>query len=63
VNGLPGEAVARPYISTHDGHAPHLHYADENADVVTRVKAVTAAGIAIRARRVRPRPARPVCGP
>jgi predicted RNA-binding Zn ribbon-like protein len=46
VNGLLGEAVARPYISTHDGHAPHLHYADENADVVTRVKAVTAAGIA-----------------
>ena len=46
VNGLLRESVSRPYISTHDGHAPHLHYVDEDADVVARVKAVTAAGIA-----------------
>jgi predicted RNA-binding Zn ribbon-like protein len=47
VNALLAETATRPYVSTHDGQPPHLHYADENADVVTRVHAVTAAGVAI----------------
>ncbi|GIH97446.1 CGNR zinc finger domain-containing protein [Planobispora siamensis] len=47
VNRLLADAAARPYVSTHDGQPPHLHYADENADVVTRVRAVTAAGLAL----------------
>jgi len=47
VNRLLTDAAARPYVSTHDGQPPHLHYADENADVVTRVRAVTAAGLAL----------------
>ncbi|MBA2309385.1 MAG: CGNR zinc finger domain-containing protein [Pseudonocardiales bacterium] len=45
-NKLLAEAAASPYVSTHDGQPPHLHYADEHADVVTRVRAVTAAGLA-----------------
>ncbi|MGW0842707.1 CGNR zinc finger domain-containing protein [Streptomyces sp. NPDC002787] len=47
VNRLLTDAAARPYVSTHDGQPPHLHYADENADVVTRVRAATAAGLAL----------------
>ncbi len=46
VNVLLGEAAARPFLSTHDGQAPHLHYADEQADVVTRVSATTIASLA-----------------
>jgi hypothetical protein len=45
VNRLLTDAAARPYMSTHDGQPPHLHYADEKADVVTRVRASTAAGL------------------
>ncbi|MFF3767524.1 CGNR zinc finger domain-containing protein [Streptomyces sp. NPDC001922] len=47
VNRLLADAAAGPYVSTHDGQAPHLHYADEDADVVTRVRAATAAGLAL----------------
>ncbi len=47
VNRLLSDAAARPYVSTHDGQLPHLHYADEDADVVTRVRATTAAGLAL----------------
>ncbi|MFE0200818.1 CGNR zinc finger domain-containing protein [[Kitasatospora] papulosa] len=47
VNQLLADAAAHPYVSTHDGQPPHLHYADENADVVTRVRAATAAGLAL----------------
>jgi len=47
VNGLLADVAARPYVSMHDGQPPHLHYADEHADVVTRVQAATAAGLAL----------------
>lgn len=47
VNELLAEATARPYVSTHGGRAPHLHYADEDDDVLTRVRATTAAGLAL----------------
>ncbi|WP_280424377.1 CGNR zinc finger domain-containing protein [Nocardia carnea] len=46
LNALLAETTSRPYISTHDGRAPHLHYAAENAPIDERVKAYTAAGLA-----------------
>lgn len=46
LNALLAETTSRPYISTHDGRAPHLHYAAEAAPVDERVKAYTAAGLA-----------------
>ncbi len=47
VNALLADAAAQPFVSTHDGQPPHLHYAAEDADVVTRVRASTAAGVAM----------------
>ncbi|MGH3432931.1 MAG: CGNR zinc finger domain-containing protein, partial [Thermocrispum sp.] len=46
LNALLAAAAARPYISQHDDRPPHLHFADERADVVARVRAYTAAGLA-----------------
>lgn len=46
LNALLAKTTSRPYISTHDGRAPHLHYSDETAPVVERVKAYTAFGLA-----------------
>ncbi|WP_328395913.1 CGNR zinc finger domain-containing protein [Nocardia sp. NBC_00416] len=46
LNALLAETTSRPYISTHDGRAPHLHYAAEHAPIEERVKAYTAAGLA-----------------
>ncbi|WP_067692757.1 CGNR zinc finger domain-containing protein [Nocardia jejuensis] len=46
LNGLLAETTSRPYISTHDGRAPHLHYSAEEAPTDERVKAYTAAGLA-----------------
>ncbi|GGL45741.1 CGNR zinc finger domain-containing protein [Nocardia jinanensis] len=46
INSLLAETTSRPYISTHDGRAPHLHYAAEDAPIDERVKAYTAAGLA-----------------
>ncbi|MCX4095950.1 CGNR zinc finger domain-containing protein [Nocardia sp. alder85J] len=46
LNALLAETTSRPYISTHDGRAPHLHYALEDAPLDERVKAYTAAGLA-----------------
>ncbi|MGW5382176.1 CGNR zinc finger domain-containing protein [Nocardia sp. NPDC003963] len=46
INALLAETTSRPYISTHDGRAPHLHYAAEDAPIDERVKAYTAAGLA-----------------
>lgn len=47
VNALLTDAAARPFVSTHDGRPPHLHYVAEDADVVSRVRATTAAGVAM----------------
>jgi len=47
VNALLADSASRPYVSCHDGRAPHLHYADEQAGTVARVKAFTAAGLAV----------------
>jgi predicted RNA-binding Zn ribbon-like protein len=46
VNGLLADSASRPYISCHDGRPPHIHYAHEHDDEVTRTKAFTAAGVA-----------------
>jgi predicted RNA-binding Zn ribbon-like protein len=46
VNELLAAASTAPYISTHDGHAPHLHYNAPDADPAGVIRAVTAAGLA-----------------
>ncbi|UGT38976.1 CGNR zinc finger domain-containing protein [Nocardia yamanashiensis] len=46
LNALLAKTAGRPYISTHDGRAPHLHYSDESAPIDERVKAYTAFGLA-----------------
>jgi predicted RNA-binding Zn ribbon-like protein len=46
LNALLAETTSRPHISTHDGRAPHLHYAAVDAPIDERVKAYTAAGLA-----------------
>lgn len=46
VNGLLSEAASRPYVTTHDGHGPHLHYSAPGADPAAHIRAVTAAGLA-----------------
>ncbi|HET6859543.1 MAG TPA: CGNR zinc finger domain-containing protein [Streptomyces sp.] len=46
VNDLLVEATIRPWVSTHDGLQPHLHFVPDSADVLSRVKAVTAGGLA-----------------
>ncbi|WP_410663805.1 CGNR zinc finger domain-containing protein [Amycolatopsis sp. lyj-84] len=46
VNALLHDSASKPYISTHDGKAPHLHYVDAHAGTVSRVRAYTAGGLA-----------------
>jgi predicted RNA-binding Zn ribbon-like protein len=46
VNALLAEAATKPYISTHDDRAPHLHFAPEHAPTPVRIRAFTAAGLA-----------------
>jgi hypothetical protein len=46
VNGLLRDSASQPYISQHDGRAPHIHYAPERDGEVARSKAFTAAGVA-----------------
>ncbi|MFE7801317.1 CGNR zinc finger domain-containing protein [Nocardia sp. NPDC057440] len=46
LNALLAETTSQPYISTHDGRKPHLHFARETAPIDERVKAYTAAGLA-----------------
>lgn len=46
INALLAAAASRPFVSRHDGLAPHLHYAGVENDVVSRIQARTAAGLA-----------------
>ncbi|WP_405839677.1 CGNR zinc finger domain-containing protein [Streptomyces platensis] len=46
VNDLLVAATIRPWVTTHDGLQPHLHFVPDSADVLSRVKAVTAGGLA-----------------
>ncbi|HSF97500.1 MAG TPA: CGNR zinc finger domain-containing protein [Ornithinibacter sp.] len=47
VNNLLAEGTSSAYLTTHDGLRPHLHFAAEVDDVASRVKAVTAGGLAL----------------
>ncbi len=47
VNALLLQGTTRAYLTTHDQLRPHLHFAPDEDDVVARVKAVTAGGLAI----------------
>lgn len=47
VNGLLDGGATRAYLTTHDALRPHLHFAADTDDVVARVKAVTAGGLAL----------------
>ncbi|MCX2950366.1 CGNR zinc finger domain-containing protein [Lentzea sp. NEAU-D7] len=46
LNDLLAQSSTTHYISTHDGRAPHLHYAREDEPTDVRLKAYTAAGMA-----------------
>jgi predicted RNA-binding Zn ribbon-like protein len=46
INDLLEAGASRPVVSRHGGRFPHLHYFPEHPDVVTRVRAQTAAGLA-----------------
>lgn len=46
VNDLLAAATIRPWVTTHDGLQPHLHFVPDSADLLSRVKAVTAGGLA-----------------
>lgn len=46
LNELLTVAATQIYISQHDGRPPHLHFANERAPLVDRIKAYTAGGLA-----------------
>lgn len=46
VNGLLAEVAGSLFVATHDGMPPHLHLVPDGSDVVTRVRSVTAGGLA-----------------
>jgi predicted RNA-binding Zn ribbon-like protein len=46
LNEVLADVAAPPYISQHDGRAPHFHYAEHDAPLVHRIKAYTAGGLA-----------------
>lgn len=47
INALLACGATRTYVTAHNGLRPHLHFASDDRDVVARVKAVTAGGLAI----------------
>lgn len=47
INALLDAGASRAYLTSHDQLRPHLHFASDDDDVVARVKAVTAGGLAI----------------
>ncbi|MFF8430731.1 CGNR zinc finger domain-containing protein [Streptomyces sp. NPDC016566] len=47
VNALLADGAGSVYLTTHDDLRPHLHFAPDGRDVQSRVKAVTAGGLAI----------------
>ena len=47
INTLLDAGTARAYLTMHYGLRPHLHFAADEDDIVARVKAVTAGGLAI----------------
>ncbi len=47
INALLVDGVASVHLTTHDGLRPHLHFTPDDDDVVGRVMAVTAGGLAL----------------
>jgi predicted RNA-binding Zn ribbon-like protein len=47
VNALLVDGTGRVYLTTHDDLGPHRHFAPDDDDLVGRVMAVTAGGLAI----------------
>ncbi|MGX9898948.1 CGNR zinc finger domain-containing protein [Arthrobacter sp. SA17] len=47
INALLDSAAGTISLTTHDGSRPHLHLFPEGDDVLSRVKAVTAGGLAL----------------
>lgn len=47
INDLLAAGTSNAYLTTHDGLRLHLHFAAEEDDVASRVKAVTAGGPAL----------------
>ncbi|MGE3285329.1 MAG: CGNR zinc finger domain-containing protein [Pseudonocardia sp.] len=47
LNELLADVAARPFLSTHDGQPPHLHYTADSGRLSARVRAQTAAGLAV----------------
>lgn len=47
INELLDAGTSRVYLTTHDQLKPHLHFVYDDNDVVARVKAATAGGLAV----------------
>ncbi|GAA3546883.1 CGNR zinc finger domain-containing protein [Nonomuraea rosea] len=47
VNDLLDGTATKPYVSTHDGREPHLHFFSVDADIVARAKDTSAGGLAM----------------
>ncbi|MDN0198189.1 CGNR zinc finger domain-containing protein [Streptomyces sp. S.PNR 29] len=47
INALLAEGAGTVYLTTHDNLRPHLHFAPDAQDLQSRVKAVTAGGLAL----------------
>ena len=47
INALLERAAGKVSLTTHDGSLPHLHLFPDGDDVLSRVKAVTAGGLAL----------------
>ncbi|MBL1100989.1 CGNR zinc finger domain-containing protein [Streptomyces coffeae] len=47
INALLADGAGSVYLTTHDNLRPHLHFAPDGQDLQSRVKAVTAGGLAI----------------
>ncbi|MEU0584528.1 CGNR zinc finger domain-containing protein [Streptomyces sp. NPDC006132] len=47
INTLLADGARSVYLTTHDGLRPHLHFTPEGQDLHSRVKAVTAGGLAL----------------
>ncbi len=47
INVLLADGAGPAYLTMHDGLRPHLHFASDNDQLVSRVKALTASGLAI----------------
>lgn len=47
INTLLADGARSVYLTTHDGLRPHLHFTPDGQDLHSRVRAVTAGGLAI----------------